>query len=220
MDISLRCGALSAKCTAGPNSLGLRNPKRVKNESKKSLPGQGSKKSEKSQKRVKNESKRVIFDSFLTIFGLFGPLGPEGPGDSFLTLLGFRAWRARNGSVAGGAFSSLGHFLSSWAWHWMLQKPPLLKAPFLGSWARIFFLYSRGREYRHGMYSHQNELPQALGKYAENNFSIIFSCIHTRSNAGPECLRAKWLPQELFPACIGFVSEGKNWQQKSTNTTI
>ena len=69
---------------------------------------QGSKKSKKSPKRVKNESKRVIFDSFRTLFGLFGPLGPEGLGDSFfdsfLTLLGFRARRARNGSVAGGGF--------------------------------------------------------------------------------------------------------------------
>ena len=50
----------------------------------------------------------TLFDSFLTLFGLFGPLGPEGPGDSFLTrfltLLGFRARRARNGSVAGGGF--------------------------------------------------------------------------------------------------------------------
>ena len=45
----------------------------------------------------------MTLESFLTLlglfFGLFGPLGPESPGDSFSTLLGFRA---RNCSVAGG----------------------------------------------------------------------------------------------------------------------
>ena len=27
--------------------------------------------------------------------------------------------------------------LFSWAWHWMLQKPPFLKPPFLGSWQTL-----------------------------------------------------------------------------------
>ena len=30
--------------------------------------------------------------------------------------------------------NNLGNFLSSWAWRSTLQKPPLLKPPFLGSW--------------------------------------------------------------------------------------
>ena len=55
-------------------------------------------------KRVKTSQK----ESLLTLFGLFGSLGPGGPGrlffGSFLTLLGFRARRARNGSVVGGGF--------------------------------------------------------------------------------------------------------------------
>ena len=68
--------------------LRARNPKRVKNESKKSLPGPpvpGAQKVRKESKTSQKGSKRVIFDSFLTLFGLFGPLGPEGLGDSFLT---------------------------------------------------------------------------------------------------------------------------------------
>ena len=31
----------------------------------------------------------------------------------------------------------LGYFLFSWRWHWTLQKPPLLKPPFLGFWVKI-----------------------------------------------------------------------------------
>ena len=33
----------------------------------------------------------------------------------------------------------LGYFLSPWPWHWTLQKPPLLKPPFLVSWVKNAF---------------------------------------------------------------------------------
>ena len=88
--------------------LRARNPKRVKKES----PGPSGPGGPKSPKRVKNESKWPFFDSFLTLFGLSGlsgPPGPEGLGDSFLTLLAFRARSARNGSVAGGGFLKIRH---------------------------------------------------------------------------------------------------------------
>ena len=55
---------------------------------------------------VRNDPFWLVFESFRTLLGLFGPLGTGGLGrlsfDSFLALLGFRARRARNGSVAGG----------------------------------------------------------------------------------------------------------------------
>ena len=87
-------------------ALRARSPKRVQNESKR-VPGPpvpGAQKVQKEPEKSQNESKRVIFDSFRALFGLFGPLGPETLFDSFLTLLGLRARRAQNGSVAGGGF--------------------------------------------------------------------------------------------------------------------
>ena len=50
---------------------------------------------------------------------------------------------------------------------------------------------------------------QSANTYFKNNSSKIFSCIRTSANTGPTCIRAKKLiPQEFFPACIGFVPGG------------
>ena len=88
-------------------ALRARNPKVVKNESKKSLPGPPVPGVPKSPKRVQKESEKrkwTLFDSFLTLFGLFLDfLGPwdrrarETPFfDSFFDLFwGFRARRVR-----------------------------------------------------------------------------------------------------------------------------
>ena len=96
---------------SGPKS--QKSQKRVK----KGSPGPSSPRSPKSPKRVRKESKMSLKGSFLSLFGLFLGLfwtpGTGGPGrpflDSFLTLLGFRARRARNGSVAGGGFLKANH---------------------------------------------------------------------------------------------------------------
>ena len=93
---------------SGPKS--QKSQKRVKKESA----GPSGPRGPKSQKRVKIESKMTLFDSFLILFDSFRTLwtlGTGGPGRLFfdlsLTLLGFRARRARNGSVAGGGFLNL-----------------------------------------------------------------------------------------------------------------
>ena len=49
---------------------------------------------------------------------------------------------------------------------------------------------------------------KSVNTYFENNSSKIFSCIRTRANASPTCVRPKLIPQECFPACIGFVPGG------------
>ena len=83
-----------------------RNPGRVRKESGKSTPGQGPKSPERVRPGVSNESEKSLKPDFWTLFGLFetpgrtlsGLLGPW-PGvvfpDSFRTLPGFRARRAR-----------------------------------------------------------------------------------------------------------------------------
>ena len=85
-----RSGELSLRkpppATEPFRALRARNPRGVKNESKKSLPGPPV---PKSPKRARKQSKTSQKGSYLTLFGLsfglFGPLGSEGPGDSFWT---------------------------------------------------------------------------------------------------------------------------------------
>ena len=98
-------------------ALRARNPKRVKNESKKSLPGPPVPGAQKSPKRARKESKTSQKGSLLTLFGLFldflGPWGQRARETLFwlvFDFLGFRARRARNGSVAGGAFLKQSHY--------------------------------------------------------------------------------------------------------------
>ena len=82
------------------------------------------------------------------------------------------------------------------------------------------------------MYLHRNQLPknvfmywhqgcantdtisiqragQSANTYFKNNSSKIFSCIRTRANTGPTCIRAKINSSRFFPAYIGFVPGGK-----------
>ena len=58
------------------------------------------------------------------------------------------------------------------------------------------------------MYSHRNAFPQEFGEYAENDPSNIFSCICASANTAPACIHTKLIPQEMFPACVGFVPGG------------
>ena len=89
---SIEKAPASYRAVSGPSGpKPQKSQKRVEKES----PGPSGPRGAKSPKRAQKES---------SSFGLFGPPGPEGLGDSFLTLSGFRARRARNGSVAGGGF--------------------------------------------------------------------------------------------------------------------
>ena len=85
------------------------NPKRVRNESERvSRPGEPQS-PQRVRHGVRKESKNAASDSFWTLFGLRGALfqrlwgspGRDTLSDSFLTLLGFRARRARETSVPG-----------------------------------------------------------------------------------------------------------------------
>ena len=58
------------------------------------------------------------------------------------------------------------------------------------------------------MYSHRIEFPHESSYSAENDPSKIFSCIRASANTGPACIRAKIIPPEFLPACIGFVPGG------------
>ena len=91
----------------GPSGPGI--PK----ESQKSLPGlpaPGSKKCPKQSRNSLRSLKTVYFETPETVSRLFrtlfGPRGRKAPGDSFETLSGFRARRARETPVRGGRGSS------------------------------------------------------------------------------------------------------------------
>ena len=77
---------------------------------------------------------------------------------------------------------------------------PLAQNQCINNSPRVFFLYSRGCECRRGMYSYQHDFPQEFVNFAENPFSNIFACIHTKINS-----------PRVFPACIGFVPGVIGW---------
>ena len=59
------------------------------------------------------------------------------------------------------------------------------------------------------MYSHRVNSPKNLAKYSGNTSSKIVSCIRARVRIqAPHVLAQKLIPQEFFPACIGFVPGG------------
>ena len=58
------------------------------------------------------------------------------------------------------------------------------------------------------MYTPRNNFPQEFCEYAENGSSKIFSCIRAVRIQAPHVFAEKLIPQEFFPACIGFVPGG------------
>ena len=69
-----------------------------------------------------------------------------------------------------------------------------------------------------------------MNTYFKNNSSKIFSCICASANTGPTCILAKLIPQDVFPACIGFVPGGNvnvilfefiqnNWLEYNCNSS-
>ena len=91
--------------------------------------------------RINGDLKTVIWDCSLQsdsehpIFSPFSRTKKRGFLEGFFfakmyASLGCGVLRAK--CIAGS--NILRYFLFSWAWHWILQKPPLLKPPFLGYW--------------------------------------------------------------------------------------
>ena len=59
------------------------------------------------------------------------------------------------------------------------------------------------------MYSYRLNSPKNLAKYSGNTSSKIFSPVFARVRIqAPHVFAQKIIPQEFFPACIGFVPWG------------
>ena len=80
---------------------------------------------------------------------------------------------------------------------------------FTFSWHEpIIFLYSRGCEYRRGMYSHRMNSPKNLAPYSgisSQKYLPVFARVRIQA---PHVFVQKLILQEFFPACIGFVAGG------------
>ena len=51
---------------------------------------------------------------------------------------------------------------------------------------------------------------EGANTYLKNDSSKLFSCIGASANTGPTCIRTTINSSRFFPACIGFVPEGKS----------
>ena len=58
------------------------------------------------------------------------------------------------------------------------------------------------------MYTPRNNFPQEFGSYAENDSSKIFPVFARVQIQAPHVFAKKLIPQQFFPACIGFVPGG------------